>query len=84
MVIRAANGLDRSGMIGLKAKLWAALAGLGGILMTVIYAMGRKDANSKNKIRKAKDDLETTERMRDAEPVDNNADAARKRLSKRK
>lgn len=71
-------------MIGLKAKLWAALAGLGGILMTVIYAMGRKDANSKNKIRKAKDDLETTERMRDAEPVDNNADAARKRLSKRK
>ena len=64
----------------LKLKLYAAIGGLIAILMGVVYAMGRKDNAAKEAAKDAKEYRETTERISEAKPVDDNADNARERL----
>ncbi len=73
-----------AGKVGaIKLKLYAAIGGLVAILMGVFYAMGRKDNAAKEDREDANEYRETTERISEARPIDDNADNARDRLRDR-
>lgn len=52
-------------------------------VMIAAHFNGRSKANAKNAADLARDELETTKRMRDANPIDDDADSARDRLRER-